>query len=69
MKCYKMCYYAGIFLLIAFPVKLIKDYIVYTTTLNSAPFYLWVLVDGLCYLLPAAILVLLGKYLKKRANQ
>ena len=69
MKKYKICYWAGILLLILFPAKLIKDYIIYVTTLNSAPFYLWVLVDGLCYLLPAAILVLLGKYLKKRANQ
>ena len=68
MKYYKVCYWVGGLFLIAFPVKLIKDYIIYVTTLNSAPFYLWVLVDGICYLLPAAILILIGKYLKKRAD-
>ena len=69
MKKYKICYWVGILLLILFPAKLIKDYIIYVTTLNSAPFYLWVLVDAVCFLLPAAILFLIGKHLKKHANK
>ena len=63
---YRFCYFVSILLVIGFGIKLIKDWVVYNTTLNSAPFYLWVLVDGVFLLLPAAILFLIGTVLKRK---
>ena len=63
---YRLCNFVSILLVIGFGIKLIKDWVVYNTTLNSAPFYLWVIVDGIALLLPAAILFLIGILLKRK---
>lgn len=65
-NCYKVCYLVSILILVGLPIKLVKDYMAYTTTLNSAPFYLWAIVDCMRFLLPAAILFLVGKFLKEK---
>jgi hypothetical protein len=45
------------------------DWYQYNTTLNSAPFWLWVLTDALFWLIPAAIAFLAGFIAKKKLNK
>lgn len=64
---HKLCYALSILLVIGFVIALVRDYIVYNTTLNSAPFSLWIAVDCVYFLLPAGILFAIGLILKKKA--
>ena len=66
MKIYKICFTARKILLYAFVFSIIRDYIQYDTTLNSAPFYMFILVNAMITLLPAGIMFLIGKWLEKR---
>lgn len=68
-KVIKICNVVAFILALSFLLKLARDAFVYSTTLNSAPFWIWVLVDMLYYLLPAAILFLLGRVVKYRNNK
>ena len=43
-----------------FFMELVKDYVLYTATLNSAPFSFWAVMDGILFLLPAGVSVLIG---------
>ena len=52
-------------LVLVFFVKTGVDWHTYTTTLNSAPFRYWVLVNAIYFLLPAGILRAVGKYLNR----
>ena len=63
---YKLCHLIAALFMIGFPLKIIKDWVTYNSTLNSAPFYLWILVDGIFLLIPAGILFLIGWLLKKK---
>lgn len=65
----KFCSIASLLLLLCFFLKLARDWYVYNTTLNSAPFYLWVLVDAVYFLLPAACIFLAGKLVRARKNK
>ena len=56
---------ASIILTIIFVIKVILDYITYKTTLNSAPFYLWVIVNAIYFLLPASVLGIISFILQK----
>ena len=42
-------------MVIGFCINLIVDYRTYSTTLNSAPFWVWILVDALLWLIPALL--------------
>ena len=44
-----ICNIVSLILLIVFVIKSIVDYTQYSTSLNSAPFYLWVLVNALFF--------------------
>ena len=44
-----ICNIVSLILLIVFVIKSIVDYTQYLTSLNSAPFYLWVLVNALFF--------------------
>lgn len=57
-------------LIMGFIIKTIFDYGKYSSTLNSAPFYLWILVNALYFLLPALIIFVTGiiKKGKKKAE-
>lgn len=48
-----ICNIVSLILLIVFVIKSIVDYTQYSTSLNSAPFYLWVLVNALFLVIPA----------------
>jgi len=61
-----LCWLVSACLTIGFVAKTIRDWHVYTSILNSAPFRLWVLFNGIMFLGPAAILLLVGFFLNKR---
>ena len=56
----------SIILVIAFMVKSIVDYFQYSSTLNSAPFYVWVLVNVLCLIVPSIIIFIIGIIFRKK---
>ena len=53
-------YLLAAILTVGFWMKLVKDYVLYTATLNSAPFSLWVAIGALMFLLPAGAAALIG---------
>lgn len=56
----KICNIISLGLVACFFVKTVADYHTYLTTLNSAPFSVWVLVDAVYFLIPSGIVCLLG---------
>jgi hypothetical protein len=52
-------------LVLAFLVNTGLDWHTYHTTLNSAPFRYWVLVNAVYFLLPAGIMAVVGMYLNR----
>ena len=64
-----VCNMIAIILLLSFVLKLAWDWMMYDTTLNSAPFYIWVVADGVRYLLPAGCTFLFGRFLKKARDK
>ena len=62
----KLCCVISVLLLIGFVINTILDYGRYNSTLNSAPFYLWVLVNILCFIVPAIIVFVVGLVIKKK---
>ena len=53
----------------AFVIKSIADYIRYSNTLNSAPFYVWVLVNALYFIIPAIVVLVNGFVAKKKQKK
>ena len=68
-KISKICVLISIILTIIFVIKVILDYITYKTTLNSAPFYLWIVVDAIYFLLPALSLLIGGLIAQRRKKE
>lgn len=66
-KTSRICGWAAIILTVIFVLNLIWDWSVYNTTLNSAPFYIWVLADAVVLLLPALGFLTAHLYFKKKA--
>ena len=65
-RAYKFCRIAGFISLICLGCQLIRDWIVYNTTFNSAPFYLWAVLDCVYFLIPAGIFFGIAAFLKRR---
>ena len=63
-KLIKVCNMVAFILLLGFFLKLGRDWMMYDSTLNSAPFYIWVVADAVRYLMPAGFVFLLGRFLK-----
>lgn len=61
-----ICNIISIILVIAFVIKSIVDYSQYSATLNSAPFYVWVLVNALYLIIPAILVFVVGCIVKKK---
>ena len=53
-------------MVLGFCVHVTVDYCQYSSTLNSAPFTVWILVDSLLWLIPAALAFTAGHIAKKR---
>ena len=66
MQTYKLLYGAAVLIILGFCIHLAVDYYQYCTTLHSAPFSVWVLVDLLLWLVPAALAFRAGYIAKKR---
>ncbi len=62
----KICNIVSIVLLVCFIVQTITDYTKYLNSFGSAPFYLWIAVNALCYVLPALIIFIVGIIIKMK---
>jgi len=63
-KFLKICNVVAFIFALSFLLRLARDWTVYNTTLNSAPFSVWVLADAVQYLMPAAFVFLIGRIVK-----
>lgn len=62
---YKILYAVSIFLVITFIIVSGVDYYLYNTTLNSAPFYLFIILRAAEFIIPSIIVFIIGKVIKK----
>ena len=67
----KVCNTVSILLLLGFAIHTVVDYYRYyhTNTLNSAPFYLWVVVNAVYFIIPAIISLIVGVVVKRKAKE
>ena len=64
----KICYGLSALLAVGFIINTIIDYARYNSTLNSAPFYLQVIVSAICFIVPAIIVLVIGFVIKKKTK-
>ena len=69
MKGHKLLYGASGLMVLGFCVHLAIDYHTYNTTLNSAPFWVWILSDAVLWLLPALIAFIAGLVAKRKLSK
>ena len=69
MKGHKLLYGASMLMVLGFLVNMAIDYHQYQTTLTSAPFWLWICVDAVLWLLPALIAFIAGFVAKKKLTK
>ena len=69
MKGIRLLYGASGLMVLGFFIHLAVDYRTYSTTLNSAPFWVWILVDGLIWLVPALLAFLAGWVVSKKRKK
>ena len=62
---YKLLYIVSILLILCFFILLGIDYFKYNAMVNSAPFYAFIIVRSLEFILPAAIIFIVAKIIKK----
>ena len=65
----KVCFASSSCLLLGFIIKTIVDYSRYSSTLNSAPFYIWVLANAVYFIIPAMIVLFAGLFIKRRSKK
>lgn len=68
-KLIKICNTVAFIFALSFVLKLVRDVFVYNTTLNSAPFYVWVMADAVQYLMPAAFMFLVSRVVKAKKDK
>ena len=56
----KICNILSAIFAAAFVIKSVVDYSHYSDTLNSAPFYVWELVNALYLIIPAIVVLVIG---------
>ncbi len=66
MKTYYLLFGASGLMTVGFCIYLLVDYIQYSSTLNSAPFWVWICVDALLWLIPAGLAFAAGMVAKKK---
>lgn len=64
----KVCFAVSALLFLAFIVHTIVDYSRYNATLNSAPFSLWILVNAIYFIVPAAVALVIGLIIRKKTR-
>lgn len=65
----KVLYAISILLAVGFVIRLGVDYFMYDKVANSAPFYAYVIVRALEFILPSAIVFIVARLLKKKTSQ
>ena len=65
----KVCYGLSVILFVGFIINTIIDYGRYNSTLNSAPFHIWVIVNAICFIVPAIILLIIGFVIQKKTRK
>lgn len=63
---YKLFYILAIVLAAMFCILVAVDSYKYSTTLNSAPFYIFVLARAITFLLPALISFIIGRVIHRK---
>lgn len=66
---YKFLYAISILLFIGFCIRLGVDFIKYDTITNSAPFYAYIIVRTVEFLLPSIILFIVAKIVNRKYNK
>ena len=66
MRGYKLLYGASVLMVFGFFIHLFIDYQKYKVSFTSAPFWIWIAVDALLWLLPALIAAVAGFVAKKK---
>ena len=69
IQAHKLLYGAAVLMVVGFCVHVAIDYHQYSSTLNSAPFWIWIAVDALIWLLPAILAFLAGFISGKKLKQ
>ena len=69
MKGHKLLYGASALMVLGFFIHLAIDYHQYLNSFTSAPFWLWICVDAVIWLIPAAIAAIAGYVAKKRLTK
>lgn len=63
---YKFLYVISIFLIIGFVIRLVADYFKYNSIDNSAPFYTFIFVRILEFIIPSIIVFIVARIIKKK---
>ena len=66
---HKLLYGASALMVLGFGIHLAVDYCRYKASFTSAPFWIWAVVDGLIWLLPALLAFLAGFISKKKLSK
>ena len=66
MRGHKLLYGASALMVLGFFIHIFIDYQEYKGSFSSAPFWLWICVDALLWLLPALIAFVAGFVAKKK---
>jgi branched-subunit amino acid permease len=69
MKGHKLLYGASVLMVVGFLIHLLIDYQKYKVSFTSAPFWLWIAVDAMLWLIPAAIAAIAGYVAKKKLTK
>ena len=69
MRGHKLLYGASVLMVIGFVINLIVDYQRYQYSFTSAPFWLWIAVDAMLWLIPAAIAAIAGFVARKKLTK
>ena len=69
MKGHKLLYGASGLMVLGFCVAVLTGWYKYNTTLNSAPYWVWIVTDAMIWLIPAAIAAVAGFVAQKRLSK
>lgn len=65
----KLCFFLSGLLFLLFFIDTAFDYVGYSATLNSAPFYVWIIMNVIYFIVPSIIALIVGLVLKKRSEK
>jgi len=66
---HKLLYGASVLMVLGFAIHLAVDYYRYLRSFTSAPFWIWICVDALIWLIPAILAFLAGFIAKKKLSK